>query len=119
MNWVSMLHTLLIIYMIVLPFVTNSLDMLFLHIAILMSIVFHWVLNNDVCALTLFEQQVFPETPKDDLFVQRLVGPVYNIRNVDTHLATYAILLFTVYRYYTLRAQHKTLSFIPIDHNSL
>lgn len=103
MNFISITHAALIVYLITVPLVSESVEILFLHVAILGSIVFHWALNNDVCALTLLEQHLYPETPRDALFVQRLVGPVYNVRNADVHLATYALLLFTVYRYFVLR----------------
>lgn len=109
MNIVSLLRTCLVVYIIVLPIVSSSLDWIFLHIAILMSILFHWRMNNDVCALTLMEQQLFPDTHKQDLFMQRLVGPVYNVQSRDIHCLTYALLCFTVFRYASLRNQGHTL----------
>ena len=109
MNIVSVLHTGLVVYLVVFPFVSSSLDWIFLHIAILSSILFHWQMNNDVCALTLVEQQLFPDTCKHDLFMQRLVGPVYNVQSRDIHCLTYALLCFTVFRYASLRTQGHTL----------
>jgi hypothetical protein len=103
MNIISILHTALVVYLLSVPFLSDSVDILLLHVAILGSIIFHWALNNDVCALTLLEQQMYPETKKDQLFVQRFVGPVYLMKNAHIHTATYALLLFTVYRYFVLR----------------
>lgn len=48
------------------------------------------------------EHCLFPETQKSDLFVQRLVGPVYNIQSHEITYATYALLLFTLFRLFTL-----------------
>lgn len=90
-------------YMILLPFVSSSGQMLFLHIALLLSITFHWNLNNDVCALTLLEQRLNPDVPKDRLFMQRLVGPFYNVSDRDIRCATYLLMLITSVKLYQLK----------------
>jgi len=100
-NIISFLHLLLVLYIIVIPlcpYMTR--ELLLLHIALISSILFHWVLNNDVCALTLLEQRLYPSTPKEDLFMQRLVSPVYTVTNQHVRIGTYMILLITVLKYY-------------------
>lgn len=96
MNVIFIIHTLFVAYLILLPFVSSSAQLLFLHVALLLSITFHWNLNNDVCALTLLEQRMNPEVPKDRLFMQRLVGPFYNVNDRDIRCATYLLMLITI-----------------------
>jgi len=100
---IFVLHTLLVAYLILLPFVSSSPQLLFLHVALLLSITFHWNLNNDVCALTLLEQRMNPEVPKDQLFMQRLVGPFYNVSDRDIRCATYLLMLITIVKFFTIK----------------
>mgnify|MGYP000906962922 CR=1 FL=1 len=101
MNIISILHVLLVAYMVSIPVFPNvTTDLLLLHIALIGSILFHWALNNDVCALTLLEQRVYPDTPKEELFMQRLVSPVYTVTNQTVRTGTYVLLLVTIMKYY-------------------
>jgi hypothetical protein len=101
MNWIASLHGFLVAYLIILPIIPQvGKDLLLLHVALLTSILFHWTLNNDICALTLLEQRLFPDTPKNELFMQRLVSPVYSVTNRDVHMGTYLLLLLTILKYY-------------------
>lgn len=103
MNVIFILHALFVAYLILLPFVSSSVQLLFLHIALLLSITFHWNLNNDVCALTLLEQRLNPDVSKDRLFMQRLVGPFYNVSDRDIRCATYFWMLVTVIKFITIK----------------
>ena len=101
LNIISVLHMLLVVYVVIVPICPNvTRELVLLHIALISSILFHWALNNDVCALTLLEQRMYPDTPKEDLFMQRLVSPVYTVTNKDIRIGMYMILLVTVMKYY-------------------
>lgn len=102
MNIIALLHALFVVYMVTVPFVTRRVEFLWLHVALLVCLLVHWHFNNDMCALTLMEHFLFPETKRSDLFVQRLVGPVYKIQSHEIKYATYALLLFTLFRLFTL-----------------
>lgn len=95
MNIIFILHLFFVLYVLVVPVVSVSVQLLFLHVALLVCIVVHWYLNNDVCFLTFVEQQLYRDKAKKDLFIQRLVGPVYNVTNRDIKWVTHALLLFT------------------------
>lgn len=95
MNIIFVSHLLFVLYVLLVPIVSVSIHLLLLHVALLTCVIVHWYLNNDVCFLTLIEQQLYRDKPKKDLFIQRLVGPVYNVSNRDIKLATHALLLFT------------------------
>lgn len=98
MNIVAVVHVLFVVYVVAVPFVASQPDVLMLHVTLLTCLLVHWHLNNDACALTLLEHYLFPETKKNDLFVQRLVGPVYNVKSRDVTVATYALLALTLFR---------------------
>lgn len=103
MNIIFVLHLFFVLYVLVVPFVVVSVQLLFLHVALLVCVVVHWHLNNDVCFLTFVEQQLYRDKAKKDLFVQRLVGPVYNVTNRDIKWATHALLLFTAVKLFLVR----------------
>lgn len=101
MNLIAWLHGLLVVYLVIVPVLPRvSREILLLHVALLVSIQIHWALNNDVCALTLLEQHLYPDTPKDELFMQRLVSPVYRVTDRDVHVLSYLLVLWTIVKYY-------------------
>lgn len=98
MNIIAIVHALFVVYVVSVPFVASQPDILMLHVTLLTCLLVHWHLNNDACALTILEHYLFPETKKNDLFVQQLVGPVYNVKSRDVTMATYALLALTLFR---------------------
>jgi len=101
MNIISVLHFIFVVYVLIVPFVSSSLPIMGLHAAILTSLLLHWYLNNDICVLTLLEQFLFPNpnNNKDELFFQKLIGPIYNIDNVQLNVCTILLLFFTVHQF--------------------
>lgn len=98
-NIFTLLHFGLVIYLVTVPFVSKNPDLLGLHVLMLVSIIIHWTLNNDACALTLMEQALFPESDREELFFQRLVGPVYTVKHTDVHKLAVLGLLLTAHKY--------------------
>lgn len=102
MNIIALIHILFVLYVVTVPFVTQRVELLWLHATLLVCLLVHWHFNNDICALTLLEHFLFPETKKNDLFIQRIVGPVYNVQNRDITMATYALLALTLFRLFSI-----------------
>jgi hypothetical protein len=81
---IQILHILLIVFVIVTPFVAPTLSKdqavpyLVMHIAVSLSLLVHWALNDSTCALTIAECYV-RGVPVTDSFMHRLVSPVYVI----------------------------------------
>jgi len=98
MNIISIIHLLFVLYVVLVPFVAQTPEILWLHVALLICLLVHWHFNNDICALTILEHYLFPNTPKTDLFIQRIVGPVYQFKNHDITVATYILLMITLFR---------------------
>jgi hypothetical protein len=99
---VRLLHIVLVIFVCVGPFV-NDLHLLLLYLMVVPFIYLHWVTNNDTCALTLMECKLRGIEPGKS-FIHSLVSPVYkfNEQHESTFvwLATFALWLVAVYRYY-------------------
>jgi hypothetical protein len=56
---------------------------------------FHWIVVNDTCALTLAEQYVSGRQT-EDTFTGSLVKPVYNIQHKHIWYVTIFLLIFSV-----------------------
>ena len=68
--------------------------MLVLHFIMMPFLWFHWLLNDDTCALTLIEQKLRdldPSECKDKSFFFNLVSPVYKIQDSDMRRAAWVI----------------------------
>lgn len=85
--WV--LHVLFVLWVFVTPF-TNNEPMLVLHLIVMPFLWFHWLLNDDTCALTLAERTL-RGVPSEESFFHNLVSPVYKIRDSDLRSASWAI----------------------------
>lgn len=83
---VKIIHILYILFVIVVPF-TNSNYLLTLYCIIIPFMVLHWILNNNICALTLVEKylrkKINGNNPNNDIdcFTCKLIEPVYDFTN--------------------------------------
>lgn len=83
-GFIQLLHIALILFVIVTPFVAPSwptaqaVPYLVMHIAVCLSLLVHWMLNDSTCALTMAECYVRGVETKES-FMHRLVSPVYVI----------------------------------------
>lgn len=81
---VKLAHYILLIFIIVTPFINIPLLSL-LHIIIIPSILLHWILNNNICSLTIMEKFIrrkisSKELENEDCFTCRLIGDVYDFK---------------------------------------
>lgn len=81
MGLIKILHISIIIFIIYGVF-SNNYDILLINFALLTSILVHWVLNNDTCALTIIEKMITGNEDKDT-FIYSLVSPIYNIDDTE------------------------------------
>ena len=84
-NMIVGLHAILIMFILFAPLI-NSNYFLFMHCVIIPFILGHWLLNNDMCALTIIEKNLRKEVygdkyKEEDCFTCRLIEPVFNFRN--------------------------------------
>lgn len=84
-NIIWVLHMLLLVWVVVTPFTRNE-PMLVLHLIMMPFLWFHWILNDDTCALTLIETKLRGLDPSEchqKSFFFNLVSPVYKIQDAD------------------------------------
>lgn len=92
-------HLVIVLFVVITPFF-NSNYLLFMHSIIVPFIVFHWITNNDMCALTLIEKEIRKRLNKNyddsNCFTCKIIEPVYNFKNnnVDKKSFIYNITIF-------------------------
>lgn len=92
---ITVLHLLVIIFIICTPF-TDSNYLLLMHTIIIPFIIMHWYLNNNTCSLTVAEQYLRQKTTgkpvnNDDCFTYKFIAPIYdfNKNHEDFSFFTY------------------------------
>src|SRR4029079_11610582 len=80
------------IFIIIVPF-TNSNYFLLLYVVIVPFIVFHWILNDNTCVLTVLEKNIrmklYGTVPKkEECFTCQLIEPVYDFKNNYESMST-------------------------------
>jgi hypothetical protein len=82
---IKAIHLAIIIFIVAVPFLNKNYFLL-LHIITVPFIMFHWILNNNTCALTLAEHYITekltgkPVDPQES-FMSNLINPVYDFAN--------------------------------------
>lgn len=121
LNLIILLHALLVLFIVIVPF-TNIPYLLLLHVIIIPFILLHWVLNNNVCALTLAEFKIREyinggPVDRNQCFMARLMDPIYDFKKNNNNrrffLYTSMILLWSLscYKLYSMKVsgQIKTI----------
>lgn len=107
---ISIIHAILLLLALVIPFSSNNLCIM-MYVLFVPFVVFHWLLNNNMCSLTLLEKYIRTKLGNDkienvDCFTCRLIHPVYdfvnNYNNFSNLIYTTAFLLWSlcVYKLY-------------------
>jgi len=105
---INCVHLMVILFVVIVPF-TNSKLLLLLHSIIVPFIMFHWIINNDTCAITVMEKFMREQingciVSENECFSHKIIGPVYNFMNehVDysqwTWVMTITLWLITMYK---------------------
>lgn len=84
---IDIAHVLFIIVNMTLAFSHHPMTLM-LSIMINLSLLTHWLTNNDTCALTVVEA-IVRGAPSDQTFMHRLVSPVYKFNHETVYYATY------------------------------
>jgi hypothetical protein len=104
------IHAVIVMFFILTP-LTNINYLLFMHSIIVPFIIFHWIVNNNTCVLTLIEHYLREQiTGKpvntNDTFVGKIINPIYDFKNKHSErrifIYGFAILLWiiTVFKLY-------------------
>jgi len=88
-NLVWVLHLLLVCFLVIVPFVSTDKYILSIHVVLSVGILFHWMLSDDTCALTILECKL-RGVENTQSFVHSVVSPVYMFKDSSK---VYTILL--------------------------
>ena len=73
---IRVLHLAFVAFVVLAPFSPTP-HLWFVHMTVVPSLLVHWLLNSDECALTMLEMRV-RGVSKSTSFMGQLVGPVYS-----------------------------------------
>jgi hypothetical protein len=94
---IRFLHLLFVVFIIATPFVVSDSAILTLYLLISGLMMFHWIVDDDTCALTLLESWAMGSS-KPETFVGRLVAPVYRVSNTEVKLVCLGLWMFALFR---------------------
>lgn len=106
---ITFLHILFVMFVILTPFIGSNYFLL-LHIIIIPFIMFHWILNDNSCFLTLVERSLGKSLWSDyddaNCVTCQLVEPVYDFKNnydefsQMIYISTIILWLLSVFKLY-------------------
>jgi len=108
------LHTLLVLFIVIIPFIGKN-YLLFMHTITGITILIHWITNNNICSLTVIEyklREIITKKPvnRQDCFMARLIDPIYDFKknNHSRRIFLYTVLIgLTLFSAYKLRKNYK------------
>jgi hypothetical protein len=108
------LHTILVLFIVIIPFFGKN-YLLFLHVVMGITILIHWIGNNNICSLTLLEyklREIITKKPvkQQDCFMARLINPVYDFKknHHSRRIFLYSVLIILIlFSMYKLRKNYK------------
>ena len=97
LNIVNILHIIFVLFVIVVPF-TSSNYLLFMHSIFIPFLLFHWIINDNTCALTIIERKLRQKISgkdfvDDECITCKLIEPVYDFRK---NYETFTIIIYTI-----------------------
>lgn len=75
-DFLLFLHIIIFLFVTVTPF-TNYDILILLNTVFMLGIFFHWIVNNNICVLTVIEKKLRGKEQDDQTFFGKLFGHVY------------------------------------------
>lgn len=79
MNIIFLVHLIILLTGILIPFVGQPRQLRAFSI-IMVIIFFHWMMNDDTCALTQLEAKIIGKDPSET-FTSQIISPIYKLNN--------------------------------------
>ena len=90
------IHVCFIAFVLLAPFCPFEL-LLTYHLMIIPFLWFHWIINDNTCALTMIESKLRGVEPSTT-FVGSVVNPIYEPKTYQYYIITAILFAITVYR---------------------
>lgn len=100
MNIIFLLHLILFLCSITIPFIGSD-NLLLLNTVFLIGVLFHWMMNNNMCFLTQVENWMTGR-PVDETFFGRLFGKFYTETERYGHVSWIIIIALIAYSIHKL-----------------
>ena len=101
-NTIKLFHWGIILFVILGAFSTFT-PILILHIVFCISLLTHWMANNDACSLTIFESHLRGIKVSDG-FLYQYISPMYNISQTEwsklCYIITVSLMIVSIYNLY-------------------
>jgi len=91
-NFISIFHSLIILFVLLAPF-TKYAPILILHITFCISLLVHWIGNNNACSLTLLECSLRGIQPTQS-YTHKFIAPMYDISSTSWSIICYIVTIF-------------------------
>ncbi len=83
---INFLHIIFILFVVITPFL-NINFLLGLHFIIVPFVIFHWLLNDNKCGLTLLEMKLRGNDSKESCVTCKLIEPIYDFKEKNKSIA--------------------------------
>ena len=119
--FITIIHIIVILFVLLSPF-SNSNYLLFMHFVIVPFIMFHWIMNDNTCCLTVAEKMIKEkvynrQVDMNECITYKLIAPIYDFNNnhknfeIFTYILTISLWLISGYKLYTKIEDHQITSF--------
>jgi len=110
---VSLFHTLIILFVVFAPF-TKYTPFLILHVTFCISLLVHWIGNNNSCSLTLLESSLRGIQPNQS-YSHKFIAPMYDISQSSwstiCYTITVSLMMLSIYYLYNDQKLRDTFTF--------
>lgn len=98
-NIIYVVHLVVLLFVVLAPFSSNQ-KVLTIEMALLFTILLHWITNNKVCCLTEFEKILRGESDDDNTFFGKIMGPVYTFGkdSILPQVILFVLMMVTLYK---------------------
>jgi hypothetical protein len=95
LKFITLLNIIFVLFVVIIPF-TSSNYLLMIHAILIPFLLFHWVLNDNTCALTLLEKKLRQEIYGNDegeCITCKLIEPVYDFKK---NYEGFTVIIYTI-----------------------
>ena len=93
---VQLIHCIFVFAIILVPF-SNNTPLLEMYVMFIPFLAFHWIVNDNTCALTLLECYITGNDRKK-AFIGRVVEPIYDINDNYIYFITFILYCISMYK---------------------
>jgi len=90
---IRLIHYAIILFIVLVPHVSENPDVLLIHIAGSVTLMAHWLMNSNICSLTVLESSL-RGIPMHESFMHKIVSPIYDISDETLCNVSWIVTLF-------------------------